>query len=110
VFVYVEAQSKAGKAEAWAVELGSPAALAKFAVTEKLIKVGERVTIEGWRAKDGSLKASAKTVILADGTQLFGASSFFDTPYRESRGKVRVCISDEKCIGMPVDVTRNTQR
>jgi len=39
------------------------------------LKVGDKVTIDGWLAKDGSNLANMRTVTLADGKTVFGASS-----------------------------------
>jgi hypothetical protein len=39
------------------------------------LKVGDVVTVKGSLAKDGSKLANARSVRLADGTQVLGASS-----------------------------------
>jgi hypothetical protein len=42
------------------------------------LKAGDQVTVDGWMARDGSKKLSAKSVKPANGRELFAASSFFD--------------------------------
>jgi hypothetical protein len=43
------------------------------------LKVGDQVTVEGWLAKDGTNLANMRSVTLADGKTVFGASSGGDT-------------------------------
>jgi len=75
----VDGKDDSGSSGTWTVELGSPSALQKFGLTQSALKMGEKVTIDGWAAKDGSKRANAKSVTLPDGRELFAASSFFDT-------------------------------
>ena len=42
------------------------------------MKVGEKVSIDGWIAKDGSKRLNAKSVTLSNGRELFAGSSFFE--------------------------------
>ena len=44
------------------------------------MKIGDVVTVEGSRAKDGSQIGNARSVTLGDGKRLFGASSQGTTP------------------------------
>ena len=41
-------------------------------------EVGEKVSIDGWIAKDGSKRLNAKSVTLSNGRELFAGSSFFE--------------------------------
>ncbi len=59
----------------WALEMGSPNGLLRRGWSRKTLQVGQEVKINGYRAKDGSDKASVKTVVFADGRALSGASS-----------------------------------
>ena len=43
------------------------------------LKVGDKITVDGWVAKDGSNLANMRTATLADGKTIFGASSGGDT-------------------------------
>lgn len=76
---------------AWLAELGNPMVLEKnYDWSRDAVKVGDKITIDGWLAADGRESVSAKTITLGNGKQLFGASSFFDLPGR--------CVSDEVCV------------
>jgi len=44
------------------------------------LKVGDQVTVDGSRAKDGSNSANARKVVLPDGRRVFGGSSAPDAP------------------------------
>ena len=72
-FLYLDAKTDGGGAEAWAFELGSPNRLMRYGWSQDSLTAGTRVTIVGSRARDGSLKAAATDVTLPDGKQLFGA-------------------------------------
>ena len=58
------------KNDAWSIELGSPNGLRDRGWTQKTLKAGDVVTIEGSRAKDGSHLANARIVVLPGGKRL----------------------------------------
>ena len=65
-----------GKVEIWDLELGSPNGLMRQGWSRNTLKIGDAVTVEGNRAKNGSLVANARSVVLAStGQRLFAASS-----------------------------------
>jgi hypothetical protein len=72
-WIYLDAKTDGGAAEAWAFELGSPNRLMRYGWSQDSLRAGTTVTITGSRARDGSLKAAATDVTLPDGKQLFGA-------------------------------------
>jgi hypothetical protein len=72
---YVEVKEADGNVTDWNLELGSPASLLRRGWTRHSLKVGDKVTVNASLAKDGSKMANVRTVVLADGTSVFGASS-----------------------------------
>jgi hypothetical protein len=74
-FFYIDVKNEAGEYENWALEMGSPNGLMRRGWTRNTLKYGDVVTVTGSRAKDGSLKGNARSVVLADGTRLFAGSS-----------------------------------
>ena len=66
---------KTGKVTNWGLEMGSPNGLMRQGWSRNSLKVGDVVTVEGSRAKDGSNTANARAVSLASGQRLFAASS-----------------------------------
>jgi Family of unknown function (DUF6152) len=90
-FVLIDVQDASGIITNWALELGSPRVLEKhYGWNGNLLKTGDKVSVDGWLAKNGQKQGSAKSFTLTDGREFFAASSFFDLPGR--------CISDEVCI------------
>ena len=62
------------KGKPWSIELGSPNGLREHGWTQKTLKIGDVVTIEGSRAKDGSNLANARVVVLPGGARLLTGS------------------------------------
>jgi hypothetical protein len=76
-FFYIDvADEKGAKVTNWAMEMGSPNGLMRAGWTRNTMKVGDKVTVEGSLAKDGSHTGNARSVTLAEtGKRLFAASS-----------------------------------
>src|SRR5712691_79581 len=64
---YVDVVDEKGNVTNWNLELASPNVLKRNGWSSKILQIGELVTVEGSRAKDGSKMANAKAVILANG-------------------------------------------
>jgi hypothetical protein len=75
VYFYVDAQDKGGAVMHWACEAGNPNALARRGWKKTSLQAGDRVTVEGYRAKDGSFTMNARSITMADGKKVFAASS-----------------------------------
>jgi hypothetical protein len=75
VYFYVDVKDKDGKLEHWACEAGNPNALARRGWKKNSLKADDQITVEGFRAKDGSFTMNARSITLADGTKVFAASS-----------------------------------
>lgn len=74
-FFYVDVENADGDYENWALEMGSPNGLMRRGWTRNSLKIGDEVSVEGSRAKDGSLKGNVRSVVLASGERLFAGSS-----------------------------------
>jgi len=73
---YIDVKGEDGKVTNWGFELGSPNGLMRAGWTRNSMKIGDIVTVEASRAKDGSNNANARAVTLAStGQRLFAASS-----------------------------------
>ena len=64
-----------GKTTRWMVETSNPNGLMRLGWTKRSLKPGDEITIEGYRAKDGSNTVNAARVTLADGRKVFAGSS-----------------------------------
>jgi hypothetical protein len=74
-FFYIDVSEPTGKVDNWALELGSPNGLMRRGWTRNSMKIGDTVTVTGWRAKDGSFKGNARSVTMSTGQKLFAGSS-----------------------------------
>ena len=73
---YMDVKDDSGKATNWGMEMGSPNLLIRSGWNRNSMKIGDQVTIEGFRARDGSNNGNAQIVILTStGKRLFTASS-----------------------------------
>ena len=78
-YFYIDVKDDAGKVTNWGMEMGSPNGLMRQGWTRNSMKIGDVVTVEGSRAKDGSAIGNARTVML-NGKRMFAASSQGVTP------------------------------
>jgi len=60
----------------WTIELGGPDELTKAGWTQQTFNPGDKITVQGWMARDGSMKVNARAVRTAAGKNLMAASSF----------------------------------
>ena len=78
---YIDVKDDAGSVANWGLELGSPNLLIREGWVRTTLKIGDVVTVEASRAKNGTNIANAKVVILAStGQKLFAGSSQGRTP------------------------------
>jgi hypothetical protein len=75
IWVFLDVKDPSGKVSNWGVEGGAPNALFRNGWRKDSLKVGDTVTVEGSRARDGSLRANASRVTLPDGRRVFAGSS-----------------------------------
>ena len=70
-----------GKVSTWMIEGGSPNQLIRLGVTKHSLQIGTELLVDGYLAKDGSMKAVGRNFTLPDGRRLFlGGSAPGATP------------------------------
>jgi len=74
--VTVDEKTDSGKIVHWDFELGPPTTLMRRGWSRNSLKPGTIVTVNGFLAKDEPNVANARSVVLADGRQVFAGSSF----------------------------------
>jgi len=74
-WITVDVPGPAGEKVRWMVETSNPNGLMRLGWTKNSLKPGDQITIEAYRAKDGSNTANAARVTLADGRSIFAGSS-----------------------------------
>ena len=70
---YVDVADRVGEVENWGFEMGSPNGLIRRGWNHNSLQVGEAVTVEGFRAKDGTMRGAVRSGTLATGERLCGA-------------------------------------
>ena len=79
---YMDVKDESGKVTNWEFELASPNGLMRKGWTRHSLKPGDVVTVEAYRAKDGSTLGNARTVNLPDGRKVFAGSSDDGAPVK----------------------------
>jgi hypothetical protein len=73
---YIDVKDEpSGETVNWDFELASPNGLMRQGWTRNSMKIGDVVTVTGYRAKNAPHVGNASTVMLADGKKLFAGSS-----------------------------------
>lgn len=75
VYFYLDVEDDKGNVTNWSWEMGAPGALRGRGWDKNTLKIGDVVTVEGSRAKDGGFHGNARNVILASTGQALGAAS-----------------------------------
>jgi hypothetical protein len=78
-YFFMDVKDEDGKVTNWGMEMGSPNGLMRNGWTRNSMKVGDVVSVEGSKAKDGSPTGNARVVTM-DGKRLFAGSSQGVTP------------------------------
>jgi hypothetical protein len=74
-YFYVDVTDEKGTVVRWACESGAPGALSRRGFKRNLLKLGDTLVVDGYRAKNGSNLMDARRVTLPDGQILSGASA-----------------------------------
>jgi hypothetical protein len=78
--IHVDVPDQAGNVATWDLELGSPNALKRRGWSMNALKVGDKITVSGYPAKDGTHLANARSMTMSDGRTLFAGSSSETAP------------------------------
>ena len=79
-WIHLDVKRADGKVERWMIEGGPPNALYRRGFTKDSLPVGAQIVVEGFRAKDGSLRGNGRDITFADGRKLFLGSSGTGAP------------------------------
>ncbi len=75
IWIYIDAKDDAGKITRWQCEGGPPNSLTRNGWTKDAVKTGDEVTIEGFRAKDGTNTCNSRSIKMPDGRTVFAGSA-----------------------------------
>jgi len=75
IWFYVDVKDDSGKVTTWGFSGGPPGMLQRRGITRDVLKPGDVIKVEGFRAKDGSNNASGGNVTFADGRKVFAGAA-----------------------------------
>jgi len=76
VYFYVDVESEeTGEVESWGFEMGPPHMLQRRGWKRNTMQIGDVVEVHGTRARDGSLTANARRVMMTATGEVLGAAS-----------------------------------
>ena len=86
-FLYIDAKDQNGEMMHWTLEMGSPAALTHAGWSRTSLKMGDQVSVDAWMSKTKKDHANVKSVKMADGRELSGASSIGNMRSSQEKSK-----------------------
>ena len=85
-WIHLDVTNKEGTVESWMIEGGTPNTLFRRGLTKKSLLPGTEIIVDGYQAKDGTLKGNGRDLTFTDGSKLFMGSSGTGAP-RDGRDK-----------------------
>ena len=79
-WIHMDVKAPDGTVENWMVEGGTPNALVRRGFSKNSLLPGTIIVVDGFRSKDGKLKANGRDVTFPDGRKLFLGSSGTGAP------------------------------
>jgi hypothetical protein len=79
-WIHMDVKNDDGTVSRWMIEGGTPNTLLRRGFTKESLQSGTEITVEGYRAKNGALRANGRDLVLADGKRLFMGSSGTGAP------------------------------
>jgi hypothetical protein len=84
-WIHVDVKMPDGTMENWAIEAGSPNILLRRGITRDTLKVGQKIVVDGYQAKDATHRANGRDLTLPNGQKLFLGTSGTEAPYEVQR-------------------------
>lgn len=79
-WIHLDVTKPDGTVERWMIEGGPPNALFRRGFTQDTLPVGTEILVEGFLARDGTLKANGRDITFADGSRPFVGEFSTGTP------------------------------
>ena len=74
-WLHIDVKNDDGTVTPWMVEGATPNTLFRRGFTKASLPVGTEIIVEGYRAKNGALRANGRDIMFPDGKRLFMGSS-----------------------------------
>jgi hypothetical protein len=75
IWFYLDVEDESGEVANWGFSAAPPGVLMRRGITREVLKLGDVVRVQGFRARDGSNNASGGRVTFSDGRMVFTASA-----------------------------------
>src|SRR4030095_13820193 len=79
-WIHMDVVKPDGTVEKWMIEGGTPNTLLRRGLRQSDLPPGTKIKVEGYRAKDGGLRANGRNITLPDGRALFLGSAGTGAP------------------------------
>ena len=79
-WIHIDVQRPGGIIEQWMIEGGTPNTLFRRGVNKNSLPNGTVIIVDGYQAKDGTLKANGRDITFTDGRKLFIGSTGTGAP------------------------------
>ena len=79
-WIHIDVAKEDGTVEQWMIEGGTPNTLFRRGFTKDSLEPGTMIMVDGYQAKDGSMRANGRDLTLPDGRKLFLGSSGTGAP------------------------------
>jgi hypothetical protein len=79
-WIHIEVPKDGGGTEEWMIEGGTPTVLMRRGLTKDTLPIGAEVIVDGYQAKDRSMRANGRDITFADGRKLFLGSDATGAP------------------------------
>ena len=79
-WIHIDVKKSDGTIEKWMIEGGTPNAMFRRGFTKDSLKAGTVIVVDGYQAKNGTMRANGRDLKLPDGRTLFVGSSGTGAP------------------------------
>ena len=86
-WIHIDVTAPDGTVTSWMIEGGSPNILLRRGFNKGSLEKGQKITVDGFMAKDGSNRANGSNITYPDGKKLFLGSSGTGAPVDPGPGK-----------------------
>jgi hypothetical protein len=86
-WIHIDVTAPDGTVTSWMIEGGSPNILLRRGFNKGSLEKGQKITVDGFMAKDGSNRANGSNITYPDGKKLFLGASGTGAPVDPGPGK-----------------------
>ena len=79
-WLHIDVKNPDGTTTRWMIEGGTPNTLIRRGFRKDAVTEGMEITVEGFQAKNGAMRANGRDLVLPDGKRLFMGSSGTGAP------------------------------